>query len=180
MPDTSLISQQHLLHEDRLGFLITGEGFLVGIPLPCSFRYIKLAYYFGCQPTQLFIPPRYQPSLVSKWSWLDNSDNRTRWWMACCSWSTNCSITLIICILHKIVFRFTFRLSLYDSQLVLLGSLKVIWFIVMLHIWKHMCLLSDNTSSDTCQLLTRFAVLFVPSVKSITLLQSTKAGSLPW
>jgi hypothetical protein len=88
-------------------------------------------------------------------------------------------MSLIMHNLRDIVSRFTFRLSFYDFQLVLLGSLKVTRFTVMLPIWKHMYLWSDKGGSlDTCQLLTRFPILFVTSVKSVTsiVLQTTKVG----
>jgi hypothetical protein len=88
-------------------------------------------------------------------------------------------MSLITCILHDMVSRFTLRLSLYDSQFVLLGSLKVTLVIAMLptskrtHLW----------SSDTYHLLTyRSPILLAPNVKSTAsfLLQTTKVGSLHW
>jgi hypothetical protein len=50
--------------------------------------------------------------------------------MAHCNWSTDKSVSSIMCNLHDRVPRFTFRLSLYDSQLVLLVFLKVTWFVL--------------------------------------------------
>jgi hypothetical protein len=44
LPSTSLISWQYLLHEDfafPYFFVVKGEGFLLGIPLTCSFSCIK-------------------------------------------------------------------------------------------------------------------------------------------
>jgi hypothetical protein len=79
--------------------------------------------------------------------------------------------------------RFTFRSSLYDSQLVYLEFPKVTCFIDKLPIWKNMNLWSNKDGSlDTCQLLTTFTILLVPSVRSKTslLLQTTTVGSLPW
>jgi hypothetical protein len=67
--------------------------------------------------------------------------------------------------------------------LVLLGYLKVTWFIIISPIWKRTYLWSDKEgSSDTCQLLTRVLILCVPSVMLVTyfLLQTTKVCSLPW
>jgi hypothetical protein len=103
--------------------------------------------------------------------------------MPCCNWSTDRSMSLIVRILREIISRFNFRSSLYDSQLVLMGFLKVTCFAVMFPVWKYMHLWSDKGGSlDTSQLLTRFPILFVPSVKSMTsfLLQTTRVDSLPW
>jgi hypothetical protein len=64
------------------------------------------------------------------------------------------SLSLFVRILRKIVSRFTFRLSLYDSRIVLLGSLNVNLFNVLWVIWKHIYPWSDkDDSSDTCRLL---------------------------
>jgi hypothetical protein len=57
--------------------------------------------------------------------------------MACRSWSTARSTLLTMSIVHDMISRFALRLTVCYTQLVLLGSLKVMLFIAVLPIWKH-------------------------------------------
>jgi hypothetical protein len=54
--------------------------------------------------------------------------------MAHCDWSTDLSMSFIVHVFREIISRFFLRLSLYDSQMVLLGFLKVNCSDVMLPI----------------------------------------------
>jgi hypothetical protein len=54
--------------------------------------------------------------------------------MACCNWSAARSLSLIVHILLEMVSGFTLRLHRYDSQLVLLESLKVTVVVTLLPI----------------------------------------------
>jgi hypothetical protein len=60
--------------------------------------------------------------------------------MACCSLSVARYLSLTVCILCKIVSGFASTLSLYESQLVVLGSLKVTSVVAVLLSWKHVYL----------------------------------------
>jgi hypothetical protein len=46
-------------------FVVTGEGFLIGIPSTCSLGCIKQPSGFSSKPTQLFIPPKCGPWCAS-------------------------------------------------------------------------------------------------------------------
>jgi hypothetical protein len=50
-------------------FIITGEGFLIGVKLPCSFRCIKQLSCFALSPLNFFIPLRCRPWWASGLGW---------------------------------------------------------------------------------------------------------------